>query len=65
MQLTRRRRAVHRQRDQRGASAVEYARIVALLAAVTAVSLTLLSNVMEGEYVHTCKQVATYDGDTC
>ena len=34
---------MHRPRDQRGASAVEYARIVALLAAVTALSLTLLT----------------------
>ncbi len=56
---------MRRARDQRGASAVEYALIVALVAAVSLLSITLLSEVMTAEYTDTCKQVATRDGDTC
>lgn len=54
-----------RARNHRGAAAVEYALIVALLAAVTALSLTLLPRVLSATYTDTCKDVATYKGNTC
>ncbi len=54
-----------RTRGQRGASSVEYALIVALLAAVTAGSLTLLEGVLSAEYTDTCEQVASYEGGSC
>lgn len=52
-------------RDEAGASAVEYGLIVALMVAITIPSIQLLEGAVSAEYTDTCRDVATYQGDTC
>lgn len=52
-------------RDDTGASAIEYGLLLALVAAISIPAIDLLETAVTSEYTETCRNVATYDGDTC
>ena len=58
-------RARRRRRDQAGASSVEYAILVSLIAVVIIGSVTLLGGNTSGLFQRTCDSVASTQGSTC
>lgn len=54
-----------RRQRQRGASAVEYALLIAGIAALLIVSIGLLGTGTLGLFDDTCESIAAQDGSTC
>ncbi len=54
-----------RVRDERGASAIEYGLLVALMAVVIIVSVNALQVVLTSEYRSTCEDVGRSSSGTC
>lgn len=52
-------RLVQRNRDEKGASAVEYGLLVAAIAAIIVVIVFALGKLVQGSFTETCNQIGT------